>query len=281
MPDSGQILRCDKLLLNKALKTVEFEDQIVNLSPTSFELLSQLMQQAPSVVSVDELLKKVWNNKVVNRETVKQQIKSLRDQLGDAALMIESVRGFGYKIKSQDQLNINQLAAQKSLVKQPFIWVVVIGLFIMAGFLWYEFTSPKSKLKLPLKTAILPFKLLDSEDQDLVLLLQEDLTNMMSRQQDVKAISISAIEHAKYKNYSMEEYADQLDVDMLFEGSIHESTDGFAVNVRMVWTQNSIAVWRETISVEGKDRKSMVTKTRNTIKIFIQKKVSYIRQKND
>ncbi len=277
MLETEHLLSCNGLQLNKSLKTVEYKGSAKHLSPNSFELLAFLMQNSPSVVSVDELLTEVWNNKVVNRETVKQQIKTLRDQLGVAGGMIESVRGFGYQIKplSQDNTNLETT----SPVKWPILGVAFVGLLAVIAILWSS-NQPKTKLQLPLKTAVLPFKLLDSSDQDLVLLLQDELTNMLSRQADVRAISISAIEHAEYENYNAEEFASQLDVDMLFEGSIKAGSDGYQVSVRMVWTQNSVAVWRENIRIEDKDRQRLVNQTRDILRNFIQKKVSYIKNKN-
>ncbi len=278
---SEQILSCGQLSLNKALKKVEYNGQSLNLSPNSFELLAHLMQQSPAVVSVDELLAEVWHNKVVNRETVKQQIKALRDQLGAAASLVTSVRGFGYQIKPPEDTTV---AAEQDLARDFRLyrirWVVVLVVAVIGVLFWLGYAGKNSSIQLPLKTATLPFKLLDSTDQDLVWLLQEELTNMLSRQADVRAISISAVEHAKYQNYSSAEYAEQLDVDMLFEGSIQESETGYEVSVRMVWTKNSVAVWRDNITIAGKDRQQVVSQTRDTLRDFINKKVTYIKSKS-
>jgi|GEM_PF-4647152 len=279
MPTAENLLRCDQLMLDKALKMVTYKDQSISLSPTSFDLLSHLMQQAPKVVSVDELLEYVWTDKVVNRETVKQQIKSLRDQLGTAAGMIESVRGFGYQIKSPPVKTETFEPKDKPLYTKKVAWLVFPIILMLAGIFWYTNYESKTSWTLPLRTATMPFKLLDSKDQDLVLLLQDELTSMMSKQKDVKAISVSALEHANYKNYSLQEYADFLNVDVLFEGSIQEQSTGYQVNVRMVWTKTSIAIWRDTLSIEEKDRELLLSKTREALQSFIQKKVKYIKSK--
>ncbi len=277
MPSAENILCCGRLSLNQALKTVEFGGETINLSPNSFELLAHLLQQSPAVVSVEELLATVWHGKVVSRETVKQQIKALRDQLGDAAFMVESVRGFGYQIKAPEATTSAASELDKDFRLYRIRWAALLAITVIGALFGLGYLQQKPSIELPLKTATLPFKLLDSTDQDLVLLLQDELTNMLSRQEDVRAIAISAIEHAKYQNYSTEAYAEQLDVDMLFEGSIQEHSAGYQVSVRMVWTQNSVAVWRDNIIIEGKDRQHLVSQTRDTLRDFINKKVAYIK----
>ncbi len=280
MPNAENILRCGRLSLDQAVKVVEFDGQVINLSPNSFELLAHLLQQSPAVVSVDELLATVWRNKVVTRETVKQQIKSLRDQLGEAAFMVASVRGFGYQIKAPEAATAVASEVSKDFRMYRIRWAAVLVITVIGALFGLGYLQQKPSIELPLKTATLPFKLLDSTDQDLVLLLQDELTNMLSRQQDVRAIAISAIEHAKYQNYSTEAYAEQLDVDMLFEGSIQEHAAGYQVSVRMVWTQNSVAVWRDNITIDGKNRQHLITQTRDTLRDFINKKVAYIKSQH-
>ena len=272
MTPAEQVIQCGPLVLNQALKTVTFKDQNISLSPTSFDLLAHLMQQAPAVVSVDQLLDQVWQQKVVNRDTVKQQVKSLRDQLGEAASLVESVRGFGYQINAPAQ-------AKQSKSKHYNKWILgfVTVLLVVAG-LVYQQSRPA--MMLPLKTATLPFKLIDSNDQDLVLMLQDDLTNMLARQTDVRAIAVSALEHADEQKYSPKEYAQNLNVDVMFEGSIRELDSGYQVNVRMVWTHNSVAVWRDNIDVAAKDRQLLVAETTEALRTFINKKVAYIKRKS-
>ncbi len=281
MQPTENLLCCDQLVLNQSLKTVAYKGDALYLSPTSFDLLFHLMKKSPSVVSVDDLLKHVWVDKVVNRETVKQQIKTLRDQLGDAASMIESVRGFGYQIKSSE-VGVAELKNRNTRHIQVLkkVWMLLPILLIIFGLNWYANLGSKPHLTLPLKTATLPFKLLDSDDQDLVFLLQDELTTMMSKQEDVKATSVSALDHAEYKKYSLQEYADILNVDVLFEGSIQEQSTGYQVNVRMVWTQTSMAVWRDSLIIEEKNRGLLLSKTINSLQSFIQKKVAHIKSKS-
>ncbi len=272
MTATDSIIQCGPLVLNQALKTVTYQGQNISLSPTAFELLAHLMAQAPAVVSVDQLLAQVWPQKVVNRDTVKQQVKTLRDQLGEAAVLIQSVRGFGY------QINTSQTKHQPDSKRRGWLAALVVFMLLLTAVSGWWYTASRPTMVLPLETATLPFKLIDSADQDLVVMLQEELTQMLSRQSDVRAIAVSALAHADDQQYSPKEYAQHLNVDVMFEGSIRELADGYAINVRMIWTHNSVAVWREHIEVAVKDRELVVSETREALRTFINKKVAYIKR---
>ena len=67
----------------------------------SFDLLLALVEAAPRVVSLDELMDRVWAGVVVSPETVSQRAKLLRDVLGDESKSpryLTSVRGRGYRL---------------------------------------------------------------------------------------------------------------------------------------------------------------------------------------
>ena len=78
----------------------------IDLSPTEFKLLHFLMQHPGRVYSRSELLNHVWHDiGDIDERTVDVQIKRLRqainkaDKIGNCANSIETVRGFGYRIK--------------------------------------------------------------------------------------------------------------------------------------------------------------------------------------
>ena len=73
----------------------------VPLPKLSFDLLLALIESAPRVVSLDELMTRVWHGVVVSPETISQRAKLLRDALGDDSRQpryVASVRGRGYRL---------------------------------------------------------------------------------------------------------------------------------------------------------------------------------------
>ncbi|MBX6324759.1 MAG: winged helix-turn-helix domain-containing protein [Chthoniobacterales bacterium] len=72
----------------------------VNLTSLEFKLLRTLMQRRGRVQSRDRLLNEVWGyESVIDTRTVDTHVRRLRKKLGKAAGIIESVRGFGYRLK--------------------------------------------------------------------------------------------------------------------------------------------------------------------------------------
>lgn len=82
--------------------TVNGED--VTLTSKEFDLLCALMAQAEKVCTRSQLLSTVWGY-ISDGEsrTVDVHIKTLRQKLGEAGQLIETVRGMGYKIGGNEK----------------------------------------------------------------------------------------------------------------------------------------------------------------------------------
>jgi two-component system phosphate regulon response regulator PhoB len=71
----------------------------VQVSPLEMRLLAYLMASPGQVRSLGELLSNVWGYKEGTRtRTIQTHIKRLRDKLGSAGRLIETVRGAGYRL---------------------------------------------------------------------------------------------------------------------------------------------------------------------------------------
>ncbi|OGB06276.1 MAG: phosphate regulon transcriptional regulatory protein PhoB [Burkholderiales bacterium RIFCSPHIGHO2_12_FULL_61_11] len=90
------------LALDAATHRISHQDQELKLGPTEFKLLHYLMKHAERVHSRSTLLDKVWGDHVfIEERTVDVHIKRLREALGAAGSMVETVRGAGYRITAQ------------------------------------------------------------------------------------------------------------------------------------------------------------------------------------
>jgi two-component system phosphate regulon response regulator PhoB len=87
------------LSLDGASYRVTFAGQTLKMGPTEFKLLSFLMHHTERVHSRSQLLDKVWGDHVfIEERTVDVHVKRLREALGEAGSMIETVRGAGYRL---------------------------------------------------------------------------------------------------------------------------------------------------------------------------------------
>ncbi|HXK42149.1 MAG TPA: response regulator transcription factor, partial [Anaerolineae bacterium] len=90
------------LVVDMAAHTVMRRGQPVELAPREFDLLAALAQEAGRVLSVEELLARVWGAEYAGEpQVVYVHIRWLREKLEDdphAPQRIVTVRGVGYKL---------------------------------------------------------------------------------------------------------------------------------------------------------------------------------------
>jgi two-component system phosphate regulon response regulator PhoB len=78
---------------------VSFRSRELRLGPTEFKLLHFFMKHAERVHSRSALLDRVWGDHVfIEERTVDVHVKRLREALGEAGAMVETVRGAGYRL---------------------------------------------------------------------------------------------------------------------------------------------------------------------------------------
>lgn len=93
--------------LNAATHRVTWQGAELRLGPTEFRLLHYFMKHAERVHSRGTLLDKIWGDHVfIEERTVDVHVKRLREALGEAAYMLETVRGSGYRLSD----SVNRLA---------------------------------------------------------------------------------------------------------------------------------------------------------------------------
>lgn len=102
-PEQAQdVVRVGALSLDGATHRVSHDDTPLRLGPTEFKLLNYLMHHPERVHSRSQLLDRVWGDHVfIEERTVDVHIKRLREALGPAAAMLETVRGVGYRLTAQ------------------------------------------------------------------------------------------------------------------------------------------------------------------------------------
>jgi two-component system phosphate regulon response regulator PhoB len=98
----GEAISIAGLSLDPATYRVNFQEQLLKLGPTEFKLLQYLMGSAERVHSRASLLDKVWGDHVyIEERTVDVHVKRLREALGAAGTMVETVRGAGYRLTAK------------------------------------------------------------------------------------------------------------------------------------------------------------------------------------
>lgn len=100
VPESaGGAVKIGDLQLDADTYRVSWQEKPLKVGPTEFKLLQYLMRHPERVHTRGMLLDKVWGDHVyIEERTVDVHVKRLRESLGDAGAMIETVRGAGYRL---------------------------------------------------------------------------------------------------------------------------------------------------------------------------------------
>jgi two-component system, OmpR family, phosphate regulon response regulator PhoB len=100
----GRLLRAGPVALDVNAHQVTMNGEELALTPTEFRLLQALMERRGRTQSRRQLLERAWDveSEVAERiqtRTVDMHVRRLRSKLGRVGDWVETVRGFGYRLK--------------------------------------------------------------------------------------------------------------------------------------------------------------------------------------
>ena len=104
---SGDKLQIGPLVIDTAAHLVFVDKLPVDLTPTEFKLLLTLAERRGRVQGRAHLLETVWEAAPdIQTRTVDMHVQRLRAKLGLAGDLIETVRGFGYRIRAPQSRHV-------------------------------------------------------------------------------------------------------------------------------------------------------------------------------
>ncbi len=100
-------LRCGDLVINEVLHSVMHGTQTVQLTPTEFRIAVYLMVNQGQVMSKAQILENVWGHDFEgDSRIVETYVSSIRMKLNpNGGAAIQTVRGFGYSLRSVEDIN--------------------------------------------------------------------------------------------------------------------------------------------------------------------------------
>lgn len=99
-----ELLTIENIAVDIPKHMVTVKDKEIELTKMEFNLLVTLIERRGRVQTRDSLLSDVWGiDSMVDTRTVDTHIKRLREKLGRAGDIIETVRGIGYKLREADE----------------------------------------------------------------------------------------------------------------------------------------------------------------------------------
>lgn len=103
-PTSGDVLAIGQLEIDRATHQVTVRLKPVDLTATEYKLLVTLAERRGRVQERSQLLEAVWEaSPDIQTRTVDMHVQRLRAKLGSAGHLIETVRGFGYRLRADSE----------------------------------------------------------------------------------------------------------------------------------------------------------------------------------
>ncbi len=188
------------------------------LDGKSIDVLIELADAAPGVLSVAALLKRVWPNLVVVDNVVHQAIAQLRKALGDDARTpryIQNIPNRGYR-----------LIAEIVRHAEPVV------------------VAPARQASI----AVLPFVNMSSDVEQEYFSdgICEELMTLLTRIPKLRVPSRSTVFSYKGKDIRITDVARELNVTHVLEGSVRKSGERVRVTVQLIETRSDSHLWSQT-----------------------------------
>ena len=251
----------------------------IPLPKLSFDVLLALVHAAPNVVSIQELMDRVWPGVVVNPETVTQRVKLLRDAIGDDPRephYVAGLRGRGYQLAcdlsepSRTQagepedgstgtgiappgVSTTTVAAHdlRILRHRPLIALVVAAvlaaLAIWAGLRLVGVGQPAPEATTPGTIAVLPFDDLSSDGSaDYIALgVPEMILNRLSAVPGLTVIARSSSFDPEAAAAGKAKLAERLEARFLVDGSVQRQGEALRITASLVDPVRGVQLWSE------------------------------------
>ena len=99
-PENGDLFKAGPFELNESSKKIFLDKKEIQLTPNEFKLLSTLIKKPGTTFERGDLIKLIQGPGVaVVDRTIDTTVLGLRKKLGSAADRVETVRGFGYRLR--------------------------------------------------------------------------------------------------------------------------------------------------------------------------------------
>lgn len=97
-------LKFGDIIINTKNKIVSFKENNIDLTPNEYNLLTYLFENKDKAISRDELLNKIWGyDSEVETRAADDTVKRLRKKISKTNVLIETVWGFGFRLKEKNE----------------------------------------------------------------------------------------------------------------------------------------------------------------------------------
>jgi len=283
------VIRIGAWRVDAAREQISKDGSTVKLERRSMQLLLCLADHPGRILSVDELLDRVWTGVVVTPDSVYQAVASLRRILGDDASQptyIANIPRRGYRLVALVAPWVDQpeTGSESKLLPPAAVklrahtrWVAAgsaLALILALGFLVTEArrplrtvaeeapstpvarAAPVAQRAVPARSiAVLPFvDLSEKKDQQYFADgMAEEIIGRLSRVSDLRVPARTSSFYFKGRSSTVADIAIALGVANVLEGSVRTSGRRVRVTAQLVRADDGYEVWSQSYDRELRD----------------------------
>jgi DNA-binding winged helix-turn-helix (wHTH) protein/TolB-like protein len=253
-------LRVGEWCVDPAAGQISRGGEVVRIEARTLRLLLDLAERQGQVVSIDELLDRVWAGVIVTPDSVYQAVATLRRLLGDdpkRPRYIATVPRLGYRMVSpvtpwsDDAPSTPPRPAAKPPPRRTLAALAGLGSLALAAVVIVAGQSTRgpvaAKAPQPAAVGVMPFldltKTMDNE------ILADDLTegviDRLAKNPSLRTPGFRDTFLLKGKHLRPAQAAQALGVGYILDGSLHSAPAGFRVDARLVRADNGFVIWSQ------------------------------------
>lgn len=271
MSDTRISYRFGDWLVEPHLNRLSKEGVEHQLEPLTMDVLADLLANPDQVVTMDEILDRVWSGRHGEPSMVVKRVNQIRAALNDdpkQPTYIETIAKRGYRTiapivpapdstesgatqSARPQTSSAETAEIPASARKRYgvlAVVVALGLLAWFGLEFYD-QSPDAPIR---SIAVLPLENISGDpDQEYVADgMTEELITELGKRSELRVISRTSILGYKASELSLPEIAAELGVEGIIEGTVAREADHFRITVQLIDARTDMHVWADSFDRE-------------------------------
>jgi len=231
------------------------------LEPQVAKLLEYFLNHQHKVISRDELIAAVWENRHVSDDAINRCVSILRQILSpdDKHAYIETVVRKGYIAHfpppSVVEPDVTQPRSRRKylLLAAVFAGLLAITLYMVGG----KLDDPTPDVSLisrtdPPMVAVLPFTSVGHGSDGKLFSdgVHNDLLTQLSKLQSMRVISSTSVMEYRDASRNLRKIGEELGADVILEGSVQIAADRIRINAQLIDAASDEHLWAESYDRE-------------------------------
>jgi DNA-binding winged helix-turn-helix (wHTH) protein/TolB-like protein/Tfp pilus assembly protein PilF len=228
--------------------------EVVPLTPKVFDLLVLLVENAGHVVEKSSLIEQLWPDSFVEESSLTQNISLLRRALAeDDRNYIETIPKRGYRFVAEvseidepvvPSHNSSSHRVARSNRKVATYLAAFTGCLVLVVVIGFVYRSRRAENFTPKSVAVLPFKTIGADKDDLLGLGMADaLIIKLSRLDQLTVLPTSSVFRFTNRDRGVVEIGRELGVEGVLDGTVQRDGEWVRVTAQLIRLSDGKTVW--------------------------------------